>query len=154
MSYSPAATPGIVVLILFELVMAKLGGAPSLAILELTTQKAYFAFLVIQVFLVVTVASSATRAIGELIDHPMSVATLLARTFPKASNFYISYIILQGLSFSSSALLQIRRLVGHRILSKIIDSTPRKLYTRCSSLPQLLWGTIYPTPSLLAVVGE
>lgn len=133
--------------------MAKWGGAPSLAAIELTTQNTYFAFQVVQVFLVVTVASAATSVVGSIIDNPSSAATLLAQKIPRASNFYISYIILQGLSFSAGALLQIVGLILSKVLGKLLDKTPRKMYNRWSSLAGLSWGTVYPAFTLLIVVG-
>ncbi|CAI7625846.1 hypothetical protein PCG10_009944 [Penicillium crustosum] len=133
--------------------MAKLGGAPSLAAVELTVQNWYFAFQVVQVFLVVTVASSATSVVKSIMDNPSSAASLLAQKIPTASNFYISYIILQGLSFSAGALLQIAGLILGKILGRLLDSTPRKMYTRWSSLAGLGWGTVYPAFTLLTVVA-
>ncbi|KAL5355987.1 hypothetical protein BJX96DRAFT_91633 [Aspergillus floccosus] len=133
--------------------MAKLGGAPSAAAVELTTQNFYFAFQVVQVFLVVTLASSASSVVTKIIDNPTSAATLLANNIPTVSNFYISYIILQGLSFSSGALLQITGLILGKVLGRLLDNTPRKMYTRWSSLAGLGWGTVYPAFTLLIVIA-
>ncbi|KKK19363.1 DUF221 domain protein [Aspergillus rambellii] len=133
--------------------MAKLGGAPSLAAVELTTQNFYFAFQVVQVFLVVTLASSASSVVTKIVQEPTSAASLLANNIPTASNFYISYIVLQGLSFSSGALLQITGLIIGKILGRLLDNTPRKMYSRWSSLAGLGWGTVYPVFTLLAVIA-
>ncbi|KAG2420094.1 hypothetical protein HFD88_004892 [Aspergillus terreus] len=133
--------------------MARLGGAPSAAAVELTTQNFYFAFQVVQVFLVVTLASSASSVVTKIINNPSSAATLLANNIPTVSNFYISYIILQGLSFSSGALLQITGLILGKVLGRLLDNTPRKMYTRWSSLAGLGWGTVYPAFTLLAVIA-
>jgi hypothetical protein len=134
--------------------MAKWGGAPSLAAVELTVQNWFFAFQVIQVFLVVTLASAATSVVTKIISNPSSAASLLAEKIPLASNFYISYIILQGLSFSAGALLQIAGLIVGKILGTLFDTTPRKMYKRWSSLAGLGWGTVYPVFTLLTVVGK
>ncbi|KAL4802645.1 hypothetical protein BDV18DRAFT_59130 [Aspergillus unguis] len=133
--------------------MAKLGGAQSLAEVELTVQNSYFFFQVVQVFLVVTLASSATSVVTKIINDPSSAASLLANKLPTASNFYISYIILQGLSFSSGALLQIGGLIVGKILGRLLDNTPRKMYNRWSTLAGLGWGTVYPLFTLLAVIA-
>ncbi|KAL1968016.1 hypothetical protein VTN77DRAFT_2433 [Rasamsonia byssochlamydoides] len=133
--------------------MAKLGGAPTTAAVELWTQNAYFGFQVVQVFLVVTLASSATSVVESIIEQPQSAATLLAQKLPKASNFYISYIILQGLTFTSGALLQIVGLILGKILGKILDTSPRKMFNRWSSLADMGWGTVLPPMSLLAVIA-
>lgn len=136
------------------LVMAKLGGAPTAAAVELTTQNFYFTFQVIQTFLVVTVTSSASSVVSDIINNPSSAASLLAKKIPQASNFYISYIILQGLSFSAGALLQISGLILGKVLGALLDNTPRKMFTRWSSLSGLGWGTVYPAFTFLVVVGK
>jgi hypothetical protein len=134
--------------------MAKWGGDPTAASVELTVQNWFFAFQVVQVFLVVTLASAATSVVTSIIKDPSSAASLLAEKIPQSANFYISYIILQGLSFSSGALLQIAPLILGKILGKFLDSTPRKMYTRWSNLSGLGWGTVYPSVTLLTVVGK
>lgn len=133
---------------------AKWGGDPSLAAIELTTQNYFFAFQTVQVFLVVTLASAASSVGAAIAQDPSKAATLLAQKIPRASNFYISYIILQGLSFSSGALLQIVGLILGKVLGKFLDTTPRKMYTRWSSLAGLGWGTVYPAFTLLTVIGK
>lgn len=133
--------------------MAKLGGEPSLAAVEMTVQNWFFGFQVVQVFLVITLASAATSVVTSIINQPQSAASLLANKVPYASNFYVSYIVLQGLSFSSGALLQIVGLILSKILGKFLDSTPRKMYNRFSNLAGLGWGTVYPAFTLLAVIG-
>lgn len=134
--------------------MAKLGGLPTLSRIELRTQNFYFWFQVIQVFLVATVASAASSAVTKIIAKPSSATSLLAENLPKASNFYISYFILQGLTFSSGALLQIVSLLLARVLGKFLDSTPRKMYNRWATLSGLGWGTVFPIFTNLTVIGR
>ncbi|KAI5291752.1 hypothetical protein KEM52_000077 [Ascosphaera acerosa] len=133
--------------------MAKLGGVVTSASLELRTQYFYFMFQVVQVFLVTTFSSAATSAVQEIIKQPQKAATLLAQYLPRASNFYVSYIILQGLTFSSGALLQITDLLIGKVLGRILDNTPRKQFTRWSTLAGLGWGTILPVVTNLAVIA-
>ena len=134
--------------------MAKLGGVPSTARVELRTQNFYFLFQIIQVFLVATLASSAAASVAQIIKDPTSATSLLATNLPKASNFYISYFILQGLSISAIGVLQIVGLILFRVLGKILDSTPRKMYKRWSSLAGLGWGTVFPVYTNLTAIGR
>lgn len=124
--------------------MAKQGGLATLSRVELRVQNFYFWFQVIQVFLVATLASAASAAVTKIIENPSSATSLLANNLPKASNFYISYFILQGLTFSSGALLQITGLILFRVLGKVLDKSPRKLYKRWSTLSAIGWGTVFP----------
>lgn len=140
------------VLPIFIRMMAKIAGAPSRQHVEYFTQQAYFAFQVIQVFLVTTVASSATSTVTQIIEDPTSVMYVLSENLPKASNFYLSYIILQGLSVSSGALLQIGTLIVFYLLGALLDGTPRKKWTRFTGLSSCSWGTVFPVFTNLAVI--
>lgn len=133
--------------------VAKLGGLPTLSRVELRTQNFYFGFQVVQVFLVTTLTSAASSAVTKIIQKPPSTLNLLATSLPKASNFYISYFILQGLTISSGALLQIVGLILARVLGKFLDTTPRKMYKRWANLSGLQWGTVFPIYANLCVIG-
>ncbi|KAG8527415.1 uncharacterized protein KY384_007567 [Bacidia gigantensis] len=133
--------------------MAKLSGKPSLSSIELRVQNSYFLFQVIQVFLVTTITSSASAAVVSIISKPADALTLLSGDLPKASNFYISYFILQGLAISSGALLQLVGVILFKILGKFLDTTPRKMYKRFVTLSGLGWGTVFPVYTLLTVIS-
>lgn len=134
-------------------VMAKISGQPSISQVEYRVQNMYFAFQVIQVFLVTTMTSAASSAIPTILKNPGSVTSLLASNIPKASNFYISYMILQGLAVSAGALLQIAGLVVYKLLGWLLDNTPRKQWRRWSSLSGLGWGTVFPVYTNLCVIA-
>lgn len=134
--------------------MAKLSGCPSTPAVELRTQNSYFFFQVIQVFLVTTASSSASAAGGQIAKNPAMVTSLLAEDLPKASNFYVSYFILQGLTISSAAVLQLVGVILFMVLGKFLDSTPRKIYKRWSTLSGLGWGTVFPIYTNLLVIGK
>ncbi|KAF8463896.1 phosphate metabolism protein [Kalaharituber pfeilii] len=133
--------------------MAKIAGAPSLSQIELRTQNSYFAFQVVQVFLVTTLASAASTAVSEIINNPTSAPGLLAQAIPKASNFYIAFMILQGLAISAGALLQLVGLIVFNLLGLILDNTPRKMFRRWSTLAGLGWGTVFPVYTNIAVIA-
>lgn len=132
---------------------AKVAGAPSLSQIELRTQNSYFLFQVIQVFLVTTLSSAASSAVKQVIDDPMSTPSLLAGSIPKASNFYIAFMILQGLAISAGALLQIVGFIVFKILGLLLDNTPRKMFKRWSTLAGVGWGTVFPVYTNIAVIA-
>ena len=134
--------------------MAKLAGLPSLARIELRTQNFYFIFQVVQVFLVTTLSSSAAASGAQIANNPGSTTAILAQQLPTASNFYISYFIVQGLQLSANALLQLVGLIIFHVLGKFLDTTPRKMYKRFSTLTALGWGTVFPIYTLLVVIGK
>src|SRR5271170_4878076 len=110
--------------------VAKRSGEPTLSQAELRTQNWYFAFQVIQVFLVTTISSGAAAVATKIAQEPLLVPTLLAENLPKASNFYLSYFILQGFASSANQLLNYSDLLEYIAYDKFFDKTPRDQYTR------------------------
>lgn len=134
--------------------MAKLSGEVTTPAVELKCQNWYFAFQVIQVFLVTTFSSGAAAVVSAIIEDPSSATTLLAQSLPKASNFFISYIIVQGLGIAAGNLINIGALVMLTIGGKILDKSPRKMYNRYITLAGLGWGSLYPKFGCLGVIGK
>ncbi|KAK5075504.1 phosphate metabolism protein 7 [Lithohypha guttulata] len=133
--------------------LAKLAGEPTLSAVELKTQTWYFAFQVIQVFLMTTFLSGAAAVTTQIINDPTSAPTLLAENLPKASNFYISYFILYGLAQAAAQILNVVVLILFVLLGKFLDNTPRKMYNRWVSLAGLGWGSEYPKWTNLGVIA-
>lgn len=132
--------------------MGEVAGAPSKQHVEYFTQQAFFAFQVIQVFLITTISSSASSTVTQIAEEPTQAMYLLSENLPKASNFYIAYIILQGLSVSSGALLQIVTLILFYVMGVLLDKTPRKKWNRFTKLSKPSWGTVFPVFTNLAVI--
>lgn len=144
-----------VLMMLLPIFIRKMGvtqGATSSQGVEYFTQQAYFAFQVIQVFLVTTIASSATSTVTQIINKPSSAMSLLATNLPKSSNFFVAYIILQGLSGASGVLAQVVGLIVYHLLGMFLDKTVRKQYNRFFSLPSIKYGTSFPVFTNLAVI--
>jgi calcium permeable stress-gated cation channel len=122
--------------------MAKVGGDPTASEVELTVQNYYFAFQVVQVFLVATLGSAASAAVEDIVRNPTIVTSLLATNLPLANNFYLCYFILQGLGSVSGTLLSLVGLILFMLLGRLLDKTPRKMYKRWISLSGVGWGTL------------
>lgn len=132
--------------------LAKVNGAVSLQDVEYFTQQGYFVFQVFQVFLITTLSSAVTSVASQIAEQPTKAMDLLASNLPKSSNFFISYIILTGMSVSSGSLAQILPLILRYVLGYLFDKTPRKVWTRFSQLDAPGWGTTYPIYTNLAVI--
>jgi calcium permeable stress-gated cation channel len=135
-------------------VCAKLAGEPSLSRVELFTQNAYFVFQVVQVFLVVTLASSATSVGKRIADNPGSVTTILAEGLPTSSNFYISFFIVQGLTIASGVISQVVGFVIFTLLYKFLANTPRAMYQKWANLSAISWGSVLPVYTNIAVISK
>lgn len=134
--------------------MAKLAGWVTVSQVELQTQSWYFAFQVVQVFLITTCASAATAVIQEVRENPGMVLTLLSENLPKASNFYISYFVLFGLSSAAGTLLNIGGFVGIVLLGRILPGkTPRKIWQKLVNLSAPAWGSEFPKWTNLGVIA-
>ncbi|BFZ58400.1 hypothetical protein PYCC9005_005462 [Savitreella phatthalungensis] len=132
---------------------ARLQGHPTKTVVSLVVQEMYFFFLFVQLFLVITIASSVTAFINSAVQSPTRIPQLLATNMPKAATFYFSYFVLQGLSVSSGDLAQMLTLVKRFLLAPIVDSTPRQKWRRLNRLQSQNWGTTFPSFTVLACIG-
>ncbi|KAF1358509.1 DUF221-domain-containing protein [Lizonia empirigonia] len=152
--------PSVMLAVLMALVpifcrfMAKVAGYVTYSQIELKTQSWYFVFQVVQVFLVATLASAITSVINSILNSPASALTLLAENLPKASNFYISYFILLGLSSAAGTLLNIGGFVVVVLLGRILPGkTPRKIFDSLTKLSAPSWGSEFPKWCNLGVIA-
>lgn len=86
-------------------------------------------------------------------NNPSGVPSLLAQNLPKASNFFLTYIILQGLSGTASGFLQAVPLIIYYVKLFLLGSTPRSIYTIKYTLRNVAWGTLWPVTTLLVVIS-
>lgn len=151
--------PSVALAILMSLVpvvmrlCAKMSGEPSFSRIELFTQNSYFAFQVIQVFLITTVTSSASAVVDQIRQNPTAVTSILATSLPKSTNFYISYFIVQGLTIASSVISQVVGFVIFNILYRYLAGTPRALYSKWANLSAISWGSTLPVYTNLTVIA-
>ncbi|KAL9595258.1 MAG: hypothetical protein Q9219_006562, partial [cf. Caloplaca sp. 3 TL-2023] len=120
---------------------------------ELSVQNYYFAFLFVQVFLVVSISSGFTNVVTQLSDNPTNVAGILAQNLPRSTNYFFSYMLLQALTVSAGALVQLGGLFKWFILAPIADSTGRQKWRRQTNLSDINWGTFFPVYTNLAAIG-
>ncbi|PLB52172.1 DUF221 domain protein [Aspergillus steynii IBT 23096] len=132
---------------------ARRAGVPSTSRVELFTQSAHFCFQVVQVFLVTTLTSAASAATAQIIQDPLSAKDLLAENLPKATNFYISYFLLQGLTMSSMAVVQVAGVLVFKFMTTFFDRSPRHLYQRWSALSGISWGNVFPVFTNMGVIA-
>jgi calcium permeable stress-gated cation channel len=133
--------------------MAKLGGSPTTADVEYTVSNYYFGFQVVQVFLVATLSGAASSAGAEIAKNPSKIFDLLSTSIPKSSNFYLSYIIVQGLGVVAGLLANVAGLVVTPLLARFLGSTPRKLFLRWNTLKQINYGTVFPIYTNLLIIA-
>lgn len=133
--------------------MGKTAGCITQQQINSYCQSWFYAFQVVEVFLVVTLGGSASSVVKQIIDNPKSALQMLQEQIPPASNFYLSYLLFQGLAVSSGMLFQMVPLILAQFLGKILDSTPRSKWNRFNVLGSPDWSTSYPVYQLLTVIA-
>jgi hypothetical protein len=104
--------------------------------------------------LITTLSSAVTSVINQVLANPGSVLGLLAENLPKASNFYINYFILLGLSSAAGTLLNIGGFVVVVLLGRILPGkTPRKIFDKLTKMSAPSWGSEFPKWTNLAVIA-
>jgi calcium permeable stress-gated cation channel len=120
---------------------------------ELFVQNTYFVFQVVQVFLVTTLTSAASAAFSQILQDPLSAKDLLSQNLPMASNFYLSYILVQCLAAASGGLVHLFELCRQQIIAKL-SANPRAGVKMWHKLRIIHWGSVYPVFTNLGVIGE
>ncbi|KAF2181915.1 DUF221-domain-containing protein [Zopfia rhizophila CBS 207.26] len=132
--------------------LSELTGVATTGERELMVQNFYFAFVFIQLFLVVSISSGISATIEKIVNDPVSIPATLAQNLPKSANYFYSYMILQALSISSGTLLQIAA-VAILLISRFIDTTPRQKVSRVLSRPGINWGNMIPVYTNFGAIG-
>ena len=135
------------------LACARQAGVATQSRVELFVQNSYFVFQVLQVFLVTTLTSTIASSLNDLIKNPMGIRKLLSTALPKASNFYISYFILQGLAMSASRIVHLGGLIRHQLM-RWAGGRPRIMARRYHRLRKIHWGSVFPMFTNMGVIGS
>ncbi|KUJ08233.1 DUF221-domain-containing protein, partial [Mollisia scopiformis] len=131
---------------------ARQAGVPTESKIELFVQNSYFVFQLVQVFLITTLTSAASAAITQILQDPLSARTLLSKNLPKASNFYISYFILQGLAMSATRIMHMVSIFRHGLLANS-GTHPRQISARYHRLRRIHWGSVYPVFTNMGIIA-
>lgn len=132
--------------------LARFEGIPRYTGLELSLMTRFFLFQVVHSFLIVTLSSGIIASGRQLIENPTSIPSILAENLPKASNFFLTYVILQGLAGSAGGFLQIVALAIYYVKLFILGSTPRSVYDIKFTPRKVAWGTLFPGITLLTII--
>ena len=120
---------------------------------EIKVLKWYFVFQVLQVFLVTTLASGAAAVVSQIANNPTSIPQLLADKLPSASNTYLTYFVIQGLSNAPSNILNYSDVLSYVFFDYFFDKTPRQKYTSYTYMRGMQWGKLFPKYSNFLVIG-
>ncbi|KAJ4325981.1 hypothetical protein N0V94_000346 [Neodidymelliopsis sp. IMI 364377] len=119
-------------------------GEPTKTSTELKVLKWYYVFQVLQVFLVTSLSSGAATVASQIAKNPNEVPKLLAERLPRASNSYLTYFVVQGLTSASDNLLNYSDVLSFVFFDKFFDKTPRQKYSSYITLRGMQWGKLFP----------
>lgn len=142
--------PTIIISILLMLVpvvlnlLAKIQGSQTGVAQSLTVQNYYFAFLFVEVSLVVSISGGIVQTVSAIAKDPGSITTTLSNSLPASANYFFSYMLLQATSTSAGALLQVMALLGWFVFARIFDKTARQKWSRNVNLSTISWGSFFP----------
>lgn len=145
-----------ILLVMFLRFLGRFSGIPTRSGVELSTFTRMAIFSLVQNFLILTIISGASSDISKIIDllsDPAGLPDLLAQVVPKASIFFLSYVLLTGLTGSASGFLQIGPLIVYYIKKYLLASTPRKTWHIDNDMPSVSWATLFASTTLLTAIG-
>lgn len=87
--------------------IGRYSGVPRISEIELILMTRYYIFLVIHGFVVTTLSSGLTAAIPAISKDPSQAVTILTQNLPRASIFFMTYMVTTSLTSASGALLQV-----------------------------------------------
>ncbi|KAG0657026.1 hypothetical protein C6P44_004804 [Monosporozyma unispora] len=120
--------------------------------IEKDTQRWFFAFLFVHLFLVVTISSGVSFVIENVLDNPTNFPTLLAQELPKSSNFFCSFVIMRGVSYAGGNFLRIKQLSIEIFRKSFQISSPHKKLKAMRTSLSFQWGSIYPIFTILGCI--
>jgi hypothetical protein len=121
--------------------------------IELSLQKYYFAFLFIHLFFTVSISSGVVTVFAELLNSPKLGPIILARNLPKASNYFISYVLFQAFFVSGFIFGQPVGIVRHAFNS-MAATTPRERAANAYNISLIQWGTFFPVYTNMGCIGK
>ena len=133
--------------------LARFSGVLTLGEIEIYVQNYYFCFRIVQVFLVAALGSTAISVLAQIYSEPSSATTVLATRLPGASNFYLSYFVVQGFTEAALLVLNVDGLLSRCLFSSIFDDTPRKKARRRKECFRISSGTALAICSSLIVIA-
>lgn len=133
--------------------VAERAGAPTKQSAEAFTQRSFFTFQFIQVFLVTTLSAGAATIVKRIADQPGHVPQFLAANLPKSSTFYLTYFILQGLNGCSGDLIKYEDTIEYLFYKWFWTRTPREKYQLEIDMKGLFYASKYSKFTNMAAIA-
>lgn len=133
--------------------LARHHGHVTLLQADLSFQTYYFLFLFLQAFLLVTLSSSLSTIASTILHQPVAIPRMLAMSIPKAGNYFMSYVTLQGFSLAIETFSIWKGFVAEKVTPYFKTMTPRRRQHNLSR-SSIDLPTLYPIFTIIGVVGK
>lgn len=90
----------------------------------------------------------------KIAQNPKIIPELLAENLPKASNFYLTYFILQGTASAAQNVLNYSDLFEFIGYDWLFAPTPRAKYDLYMWMKGISWCSVFPKFANFAVIGR
>ncbi|KAG7095118.1 hypothetical protein E1B28_005902 [Marasmius oreades] len=120
---------------------------------EYSLLKKYHLFLLVNVVFIFLVVSTYWALVRDLANFPAKIPEKLAKALQsgKARNFFLSYVILQGLGIMPLQLLNLGVLIPQFLMRMFFTRTPRD-YAELNAPPMINYGVVYPQAILMFTI--
>ncbi|KIY73172.1 DUF221-domain-containing protein [Cylindrobasidium torrendii FP15055 ss-10] len=121
--------------------------------IEYSLLRKYFLFLLVNVVFIFMLATTYWQLVRDLANYPAKIPEKLARALqsPKARNFFLSYVILQGLGIMPLQLLNLGIIIPQFIMRMFWTRTPRD-FAELNAPPMINYGVVYPQAILIFTI--
>lgn len=140
--------------IIFTILSTK-EGIPQKSFVQLSVLHKFFFFQLIDVVLVSTLSGGILTMIEQIkniASNPFGIINTLSENLPKASTFFITFVMLQSTNQSGQAMLQLVPYILSYIMP-MFATTPRDIYTQKRTCPNVNLGTLIPAQTIIFVLG-
>lgn len=130
-----------------------LKGCRTGAEIEQDMQRWFFIFLLVHIFLVVTISSGISILFEKVMVNPVSIPAILAHDLPQSSNFFCSFVLLRGFAYAGGNLIRIKELLFEILYYRPKMQSAHEQMKRLRSNITFQWGSIYPLFTVLGCIG-
>ncbi|KAJ1912281.1 phosphate metabolism protein 7 [Mycoemilia scoparia] len=140
------------VLIIVLRLLAKLEGVIRPEDIELSLINRVFSHQVFNTFLIVTISGTVISSLSTFIQDPVESVKEIAQKIPRVNVFFITYVLLLGLSGATKSLAQLVGVVLSKVMYRIFSWTPRQTLEKTKA-QKFDYGTGLPSHSLVFLLG-
>jgi hypothetical protein len=137
-------------------VMATYEGHERFSSITRSVMSKYFFFLVTNVLLISTISGGIVKTWSDIKGEGFKFDLVIGRfseKLPQSSTFFITYVLLRGLTGPALELLQIVPLLLNFFFTQLLDKSPHQIWDVQGRLQAVDYGIIFPPQTLIFCIG-